>query len=108
MNEDKILQIFKKNSLYNDSEVFIKDFEIDAEDENENNIFYDEKFIVEDVGSMYEYTQTVKLDFVEAIIKEAQIEILRQLWHTTSDFGQKKRYELIYDKIVKKLNELEK
>lgn len=58
-----------------------------------------------DVGSN-DNIQYVKLDFVKAIIKETQKEILEELWHTTSDFRQEKRYELIYDKINKKLNKL--
>lgn len=107
MNKDKILEIFKKNSAYNDSEVYIKDIEIYGEDENGYDLCFDEKYIVEDVGSN-DNIQYIKLDFVKAIIKESQIEILRELDSIKTEYGVENRYRIVYNNIYKKLNELEK
>ena len=46
----------------------------------------------------------VKKEHIE-IWETARYYLLSELWHTTSDFGQQKRYELIYDKIVKEMND---
>ena len=43
--------------------------------------------------------------YIKEGIKRGQKELLEELWHTTSDFGQEQRYELIYRKILKKINE---
>ena len=80
MKENKILEIFKKHSVYRDSEAYIKDIEMYGEDENGKDLCFDENFIVEDVGGYFsDNIQYIKLDFVKEIIKEAQIELLEEL-----------------------------
>jgi len=113
MKKEKILEIFKKHSVYRDSEAFIKDVEMFGEDEDGNDISFDEKFIVEDVDSYMDgEIQYVKLDFVEEIIKEAVLnfhkdifgkEIIRDRFNEAQLISPKE----IYDKIEKHFGDFE-
>lgn len=104
--ENKLLEIFEKNKIYSDTTISKENIEFDFEDESGNSFLGDIKFINENSESPHsDYIQSVKLDLLKSIWKEAQRELLTELWYTTSNYGQLKRYELIYDKIVKKLNE---
>ena len=108
MNEDKILEIFKKHSVYRDSEALIKDIEMYGEDEDGEDLIFDEEFLLEEVDSYNkDNIQYIKLDFVKEIIKEAQIKVLKELDAIKTEYGVENRYRIVYEEIYKKLNKLE-
>lgn len=106
----EILEILEKNKIYSDSKIITVTEEFEGEDDNGENVYFDVEFIREQISVIFneEFVTNIREEILKEIWKKAQQEILKELWHTTSDLGQEKRYQLIYDKIVVKLNKLEK
>ena len=78
--EEKILEIFKKNRIYSDSDIFEKTEEFDFVDENEKDFYVDIDFIIENIDNYFsDYVQIVKKELLIDIWKEAQKEVFDKL-----------------------------